>query len=88
MKLLGIAIAANAAFTGAAFASHMCSVPVADWQPRAALEAKLKADGWQVRAITVADGCYEAYAIDARGQKVEVFFNPRSFETVKAQAGH
>ena len=37
--------------TGAALAAEKCDVPVAEWQPREALQTKLEADGWQVRSI-------------------------------------
>jgi hypothetical protein len=67
---------------GAALAAEKCDVPVADWQPREALETKLKSDGWEVRSIKTEDGCYEAYAIDAKGEKVEAYFNPKTFERV------
>ncbi|MDI7861686.1 PepSY domain-containing protein [Rhizobiaceae bacterium n13] len=86
MKFLGIAVAVNMVFAGTAFASDMCSVPTAEWQPRPALEAKLKAEGWAVRSIQIEDGCYEAYAVDAKGKKVEAYFNPKSFEVVKVKS--
>lgn len=63
-----------------AFAGNKCDVPVADWQLREALEAKLKADGWQIRSIKTEDGCYENYSTDAAGKKVEAYFNPKTFE--------
>lgn len=67
---------------GAAFAANKCDVPTAEWQPREALEAKLKAEGWKVRSVKTESGCYEAYAIDASGKKVEAYFNPKTLEPV------
>lgn len=66
--------------SGSAFAGNKCNVPVGEWQPREALETKLKADGWQVRSVKTENGCYEAYAIDADGNKVEAYFNPKTLE--------
>lgn len=74
----------GAAGIGSAQAAEKCNVPAGQWQPREALEAKLKADGWQIRSIKTEDGCYEAYAIDAQGKKVEAYFNPKTFERVEA----
>lgn len=83
MKIILIpAVLLGTLATAPAFAGNKCDVPVADWQPREALEAKLKSDGWQIRSIKTEDGCYEAYAIDAAGKKVEAYFNPKTFERV------
>jgi hypothetical protein len=83
-KLILTALLLNAAAAGAAFAGEKCDVPVAQWQPREALQAKLVAKGWQVRSIKNEDGCYEAYAIDANGNKVEAYFDPKTLEPVAA----
>ncbi|MCP1335117.1 PepSY domain-containing protein [Futiania mangrovi] len=78
-------LVAAAAGTGAAFASDKCDVPMSEWQPREALQKKLEEQGWQVRKIKTDDGCYEAYAIDDKGQRVEAYFNPKTFEMVKSK---
>lgn len=70
---------ASTAFAG----DNRCSVPMSDWQPREALQQKLEADGWKVNRIKVDDGCYEAYAIDNKGQHIEAYFNPKTFKIVK-----
>ncbi|MBX3568143.1 MAG: PepSY domain-containing protein [Rhizobiaceae bacterium] len=83
MRLLPAAALAIAALcAGPAPAAEKCDVPLADWQPREALEAKLKSDGWQIQAIKSEDGCYEASAIDAKGEPVDAYFNPKTFERV------
>lgn len=84
MKKMMLALALTAAGAVPAFAGQKCDVPEADWQPQAALEAKLKADGWEVRSVKVEDGCYEAYAMDADGNRVEAYFNPQTFDRVDA----
>ncbi|PKR56844.1 hypothetical protein COO92_18925 [Thalassospira lohafexi] len=61
----------------------MCNVPKADWQTKEALSAKLTAEGWDVRKVKVEDGCFEVYAIDAAGKKVEAYFNPATLDAVK-----
>lgn len=82
-----IAFAASALALGVSIshAAEKCSVPTTDWKPRAELEAKLKEQGWEVRTIKTEDGCYEAYAIDDKGQRVEAYFNPKTLERVGAE---
>ncbi|WP_430475076.1 PepSY domain-containing protein [Thalassospira lucentensis] len=60
----------------------MCNVPMDQWQPRENLQAKLEAEGWQVKKVTTDDGCYEVYAITKDGEHVEAYFNPESLEAV------
>ena len=76
--LTGLALALPAA----AQANEKCTVPMADWQPREALEQKLTAKGWEVRRIKIDDGCYEVYAIDPQGRRAEVHFDPQSLAPV------
>jgi hypothetical protein len=52
------------------------------WQPQEKLTAVLKEQGWQVRRIKVDGGCYEVYALDRDGKRVEAYFHPRTFAPV------
>ncbi|MGQ0430632.1 MAG: PepSY domain-containing protein [Gammaproteobacteria bacterium] len=52
------------------------------WQPTEKLAALLKDKGWEVRNIKVDGGCYEVYALDDRGERVEAYFHPVTFERV------
>jgi len=72
---------------GAALARDRCNVPISEWQPREALQQKLQAQGWKVNRIKTDDGCYEAYAIDDKGRRVEAHFDPKTLEiaTVKVE---
>ena len=72
---------------GSALAGEKCDVPVAEWQPREVLEAKLEANGWHVRSIKARDGCYEAVAVDAQGSAVEADFNPKTLEPIGEDHG-
>jgi hypothetical protein len=82
LTLTTATLGATLAFASIAAAKDKCNVPVADWQPRATLQAKLEAEGWKVRSIKTEDGCYEAYAITAKGEKVEAYFDPKSLAAV------
>lgn len=70
---------------GSAAASDLCDVAKADRQPIDALQSKLEAEGWDIKKIKVDEGCYEAYAINAEGQRVEAYFNPQTFELIKSE---
>ena len=56
------------------------------WQSQEKLTAVLKAKGWQVRNIKVDGGCYEVYALDDKGERVEAYFHPVTFERVPIKA--
>jgi len=64
------------------------SGPKASWQPKAKLEEQLAGKGWKVRRVKEDGGCYEVYAIDAKGQKVEAYFHPVTLEAVPTQGKH
>lgn len=85
MKPILIALVASAATlsAGAALAANKCNVPVAEWQPRQALEKKMLAEGWKIRQLKTEDGCYEIYGTDAKGRRVEAYFDPKTFKIVK-----
>jgi hypothetical protein len=53
------------------------------WQPQATLTAKLKKEGWDVRNVKVDGGCYEVYALDSKGERVEAYFHPVTLERVE-----
>ncbi len=58
-------------------------VPKEEWKPQMDLQKKLTDEGWRVRQVKVWNTCYEVYGFDARGERVEAFFNPKTFERVK-----
>lgn len=60
----------------------LCNVPEAEWRLQAELEADLTAKGWKIANVKKEDGCYEVYATDDKGAKVEVFIDPKTFEVV------
>jgi len=56
------------------------------WQPQDKLAALLKEKGWQVRRIKIDGGCYEVYALNEKGERVEAYFHPRTFAPVPVGA--
>ena len=60
-----------------------CKVPMAQWQPREAVEQMAKAQGWTVRRLKVDDGCYQIRGIDADGREIAVKIDPGSLAIVR-----
>ena len=54
--------------------------PQAKWKSQDALKASLAKQGWQVRKSKVDGGCYEVYGTDEKGNRVEAYFHPVTFE--------
>lgn len=80
-KIILAAAVFTSVFAGIARAedAHDCgNVPQEKWMSKDALTEKAKSMGYEVRKIKAEDGCYEVYAIDAKGNKVEALFNPET----------
>jgi len=58
------------------------SGPPEKWQSQDKLTAMLKEKGWEIRKIKVDGGCYEVYAIDDKGERIEAYFHPVTFERI------
>jgi hypothetical protein len=57
--------------------------PKSEWKPHTELEKKLTKEGWVVRRMEKTDTCYEVYAKDPQGKRIEAFFDPVTFERVE-----
>jgi hypothetical protein len=83
--LLSLALASFAFAAGPASATGLAtcdSGPKEGWQPQAKLEKQLAEKKWQVRRIKVDGGCYEVYAMNEKGERVEAYFHPVTLEPV------
>jgi hypothetical protein len=58
------------------------SGPKSGWKSEQQLRDKLTKEGWNIRRIKEDGGCYEVYAIDNRGRRVETYFHPVTFEHI------
>lgn len=77
--LLSFTISTNALATGLATCD---SGPKSGWQAVEKLEKMLLEKGWVVRRIKEDGGCYEVYAINEKGERVEAYFHPLTLEPV------
>ncbi len=83
LKLLPLAFAICAANAWAHGDVKCTTLPKDQWKPHTELQAKLAREGWQIRRIEMTSSCYEVYAKDPKGKRVEAFFNPVTFERVE-----
>lgn len=79
VAVFGLACSAQSAATGLATCE---SGPEEGWRPTAELEKQLVEKGWEVRRIKVDGGCYEVYALNEKGERVEAYFHPETLEPV------
>ncbi|MEJ2535014.1 MAG: PepSY domain-containing protein [Gammaproteobacteria bacterium] len=79
------------AFLASAPSAHATGLATCDsgpqegWQAPETLQERLEAEGWQVRRVKVDGGCYEVYALDANGERVEAYFHPVTLEPVPTE---
>lgn len=59
--------------------------PEDGWKPTEELERMLTEKGWDVRRVKVDGGCYEVYALDENGERVEAYFHPETLEPVATE---
>ena len=76
---LALLLAGPATATGLATCD---SGPRESWQPQEKLEKMLTGKGWKIRRVKEDGGCYEVYAFDEKGERVEAYFHPKTLELV------
>lgn len=76
---LGLLIAGASHATGLATCN---SGPQSGWQPQATLEKILSEQGWKIRRVKIDGGCYEVYALNDKGDRVEAYFHPVTLKPV------
>lgn len=87
MKTAVLSVILSCALLGASAASATglatCdSGPRDTWQPQEKLEKLLVERGWKIRRVKEDGGCYEVYAFDEKGERVEAYFHPRTLTLV------
>lgn len=84
-------ITATSAFAGAANAEEegeACgNSSEGTWLSEDALRTKAESMGYKVRSMKAEGGCYEVYAIDNEGNRVEAHMNPVTGELFSEKVG-
>jgi hypothetical protein len=71
--------------TGTAFAAAKCEKhPKQEWMNQDQAKAKLESEGYKIRKFKVDGNCYEIYGHDKEGKKVEIYFDTKTLDVVKA----
>jgi len=79
---LGAAALLGAGQAGATGLATCDSGPRESWQPQDKLEKMLTEKGWKIRRVKEDGGCYEVYAFDETGERVEAYFHPKTLALV------
>jgi hypothetical protein len=88
-SLIAVCLAAAILGSGPAFSTGLAtcdSGPQETWQPQEKLQKMLTEKGWQVRRIKIDGGCYEVYALNEKGERVEAYFHPKTLAAVPTKA--
>jgi hypothetical protein len=86
MRTIIAATALVALALPAAASSKSCGdAPQSQWMSIADVQAKAQGMGYKVRQVKIEDGCYEIYALDKDGNRVEAYLNPVTAEVVKTK---
>lgn len=69
------------------FAKTQCTTADrSTWQDQEQFQAKLKAEGYEIKKFKVTDGnCYEIYGFDKDKRKVEIYHDPVTGKAVKTE---
>lgn len=85
LSVLTMVAAAGPAF---AAGSACTSAPKSAWKSQSTLKANLKKEGLKVRRIKEESGCYEVYAVNKHGKRINVAYNAKTLKKVSnAEAG-
>jgi hypothetical protein len=60
--------------------SSCSSAPESQWQPQSKLETMLKGEGLKVLQVKIEKGCYEVYATDKGGKRVNLAYNAETLQ--------
>jgi len=83
MKYVLLLAAVAATVAGPAFAAEGCSTaPQSQWQPESSLQSRLESEGLTVVRIKSENGCYEVYATDKSGGRVNLAYNAETLQKV------
>jgi hypothetical protein len=79
--VIAAALVATAAPAFAADAACSTADP-SKFAPQSKLEDLLKTQGLTIRQIKTENGCYEVYAVDAAGKKINAAYNAETLDKV------
>ena len=86
MIRIALAAVVVAALPTAAFAGANCKAnPKAEWLAEADAQARIVAQGYKIDKFKIDGHCYEIYGSNKDGKKVEIYFDTKTLDVVKAE---
>lgn len=72
--------------SGLAYAKKSCTdQPKDKWMKEEDFKKKMEDEGYKIRKFKQPGTCYEIYGTNAKGQKVEIYFDPVDGKIVKEE---
>ena len=65
--------------------NYCTSAPRSEWRSVDDIKTAAEALDYQVNRVKSEDSCYEIYALDKNGKRVEVYFDPVSLNVVRVK---
>ena len=85
-RTFAVLLCVAAATPTTAWARADCKAnPKAEWMSEADAKAKLEAQGYKIDKFKVDGNCYEIYGTNKDGRKVEIYFDTKSLDVVRAE---
>lgn len=79
-------IAASLFVSGQLYAAKTCTKePKAKWMSEEAFKKMVTAKGYTITKFKQPGTCYEIYGKNAKGQKVEIYFDPVTGKVIKSK---
>jgi hypothetical protein len=70
----------------AAWAGANCKAnPKAEWMSESDAKAKIQAQGYKIDKFKIDGNCYEIYGSDKDGKKVEIYYDTKTLDVVRAE---
>ena len=70
----------------AAWAGANCKAnPKAEWLSEADAKSRIEAQGYKISKFKIDGNCYEIYGTNKEGKKVEIYYDTKSLDVVKAE---
>lgn len=85
-KISGLVLLLSLATTTTAWAAADCKAhPKAEWASEETLKEALDAEGYTIKKFKIDGNCYEIYGRNKEGKKVELYFDMKTLDIVKAE---
>ena len=82
---LAVLLALSAASGSALAAANCPKYPKNEWMPQDEAKTRIEAMGYKIDKFKIDGNCYEIYGSNKDGKKVEIYFDTKSLDVVKAE---